>query len=444
MMLTAKWPSRKIPQRGIDLNLASWMLRLLFWSLAAVSIPAIAAGNGTGGINAPEQRDKPYLVLISIDGFRWDYQDLYETPGLDRIAENGVRADALIPVFPTLTFPNHYSIATGLFPANHGLVGNRFPSKDRQSFYSLRDREAVQDGSWYRGEPIWVAAEKAGMVSAAFFFVGTEADVGGVPMTYWHAFDESVSGTDRVDQVLDWLAMPDDRRPHMITLYFEHVDIATHHYGPGSKRSIAAIRQVDGYLGRLLAGIDHLPFAEDVYFVMVSDHGQTAMLRNEEAFLIDGVVNIDGITVVDHGSAAFLYLPEPNRQRSESIRAAINNSWEHGRAMLRHETPENWHVSVDSGFADIIVQADPGYAVYSSQQRSRTATISDHGWAPEHEEMHGIFLASGPRLPKGKRISAIDAVDVYPLMMEILELPLTTQIDGNTDKLTPLLAPRPD
>lgn len=413
-------------------------------SLALFSIPAIAGTNGTGGVNDPQRRDKPYLILISIDGFRWDYQDLYETPAMDRIAENGVRADALVPVFPTLTFPNHYSIATGLYPANHGLVGNRFPSKDRRSFYSLHNRETVEDGSWYRGEPIWVAAEKFGMVSAAYFFVGTEADVGGVRLSYWNSFDESISGRRRVDQVLDWLAMPDDKRPHMITLYFEHVDTATHRSGPGSKRSISTIRQVDAYLDRLLTGIDRLSIADNVYIVIVSDHGQSFINGNVGPFIINAVVNLDGITVVDHGSVAFLYLPKPDRQRSEAIRAAINNTWQHGRAMLPHETPDSWHVSNDSGFAEIIAQADPGYAVYSSRSRSRFSSIGDHGWAPEHEEMHGIFLASGPRLPRGKRISAINAVDIYPLMMEILEIPLTTPIDGDLDKLTRLLGPRPE
>ena len=410
----------------------------------ACSIPAIADSNGTGGINAPEQQDKPYLILISFDGFRWDYQDLYETPALDRVSENGIRADALVPVFPTLTFPNHYSIATGLYPANHGLVGNRFPSRDRRSFYSLRDRATVEDGSWYRGEPIWVAAEKTGLVSAAFFFVGSEADVGGIRMSHWNSFDESISGKRRVDQALDWLAMPDDRRPHVITLYFEHVDTVTHRYGPGSKQSISSIKRVDGYLARLLEGINRLSIADDIYIVIVSDHGQTAINSNAEPFIIDAVVNVDNIMVVNHGSVAFLYLPEPDRQRSEAICTAINNAWEHGRAMLHHDTPASWHVINDSGFADIIVQADPGYAVYSSRSRSRYASIGDHGWAPEHEEMHGIFLAAGRRLPAGKRIPAINAVDVYPLMMEILEIPVTTPIDGDPDKLTRLMAPRPE
>ena len=217
---------------------------------------------GSGGKNLPGQQNKPYLILISIDGFRWDYQDRYDTPAMDRIAADGIRADAMQPVFPTLTFPNHYSIATGLYPANHGLIGNRFFSPDRGRFYSLYDRHTVQDGSWYGGEPVWVAAERNGMVTAAYYFVGTEAPVNDIPLSHWRPFDPSVSGSRRVEQVLDWLNMEDEQRPHLITLYFEDVDSATHQHGPGSSQSIAAIERVDGYLGQLIAGIEALSIAE--------------------------------------------------------------------------------------------------------------------------------------------------------------------------------------
>ena len=159
----------------------------LFWA-------TIGAGQNSAGTNAPARMGEPYLILISIDGFRWDYQRRHDTPALDRIAGDGVAADALVPVFPTLTFPNHYSIATGLYPVNHGLVGNRFPSEDRRRFFDLGDRASVEDGSWYRGEPIWVAAERAGIISAAYFFVGTEAAVGGVRPTYWKPYNSAVSG----------------------------------------------------------------------------------------------------------------------------------------------------------------------------------------------------------------------------------------------------------
>lgn len=411
------------------------------WILLFFGLTVQAAGSG--GINAPDQRDKPYLVLVSIDGFRWDYQDLYNTPALDRIAATGIRADAMIPVFPTLTFPNHYSIATGLYPANHGLIGNRFPSQDRSRFYSLYDRESVQDGSWYGGEPVWVAAERNGMVSAAYYFVGTEAAVNGVPMTWWHAFDASVPGLSRVDQALAWLAMPTEQRPHLITLYFEDVDSATHQYGPGSPQSIAAIERVDSYLDKLMAGIRELPVAQDVYLVVVSDHGQSGVNRDAQPLILDQLANLDGLTVVDHGTAAYLYFPEPDRQRAEEIHDTINASWGQGKAILSSDAPDEWHLTETAGFADIIVQADPGFLVFSSRQEAGKASPGDHGWAPGFQDMHGIFLARGPGLPKGVRIPPIEVVDVYPLLMEVLGLPISTAIDGDPSLLPGLLVEYP-
>jgi predicted AlkP superfamily pyrophosphatase or phosphodiesterase len=239
--------------------------------------------------------------------------------------------------------------------------------------------------------------------------------------------------------VLEWLSMPAEERPHMITLYFEDVDVASHKYGPGSPQSIESIGRVDNYLDRLLSGIDALSVADDVYVVLVSDHGQAR--RNTEAspFVFGTVANLDGLRIIDHGAVAFIYFPETDRDRAVSIRDAINGAWNHGSAMLRDEMPESWKAFDDSGIADVVVQADPGYLAFSTLERSKGASLGDHGWAPEFEDMFGIFLASGPRLPKGLRVAAINNVDVYPLLMEILELPITTPIDGDPELLPDLM-----
>lgn len=417
---------------------ASSPIVILMVSILMFCVTQIWA-SGSGGVNAPEHSNKPYLILISIDGFRWDYPDLYDTPVLDSVAGEGVRAQRLIPAFPTLTFPNHYSIATGLYPANHGLVGNIFPTADRHAWYSIFIRETVEDGWWYGGVPVWVAAENAGMVTAAYYFVGTEAAVQGVPMSYWHPFDKSVSGEDRVDKVLEWLELPSQQRPHLITLYFEDVDTNSHTYGPGSRQSIAAIERVDSYLGRLMEGMDALPYKDEVYLVVVSDHGQSEKRIDEEIFLIDDVVDTEGLGIVDHGAVAFVYIKDGLPDRATGIRDAINANWSHGKAFLPADAPAAWHVTENARFADVIVQADPGYLVFSGSERVDKKSRGDHGWVPENEAMHGIFIASGPRLPKGKRLDPIRNIDIYPLMMEILGLPITTPIDGDPDVLLPLL-----
>lgn len=393
----------------------------------------------SGGINAPAQRDKATVILISIDGFRWDYAELFDTPTLDRLAEGGVRAEAMVPVFPTLTFPNHYSIATGLYPGNHGIVANTFPSRDGTRWYNYRQRETVQDGSWYGGEPVWVAAERNGMVSAAFFFVGTEADIGGVEASYWRPFDYGVSGNDRVDQVLEWLAMPEDTRPHLVTMYFEDVDVASHSHGPESAENRYAVAQIDAYLKRLMQGVAALPVGDSVYFVIVSDHGQSAYKESEKPFVLSDHVNLEGISIVDGGSMSFLYFDRPDKERAARIRDDINESWQHGRAWLREEAPTEFHVPANSDFPELIVLADPQHAVTSERDPTYALLSGNHGWTPSFEDMHGIFMAAGPRLPKGRRIGRISAVGVYPLLLEILELPPNPSIDGDPEKLLPLL-----
>jgi predicted AlkP superfamily pyrophosphatase or phosphodiesterase len=417
-------------------------LQVLLCSIAVSSIPAIADGAGTGGINAPDQRYKPYLVLISIDGFRWDYQDRYETPAMDKLAARGVRAESLKPVYPTLTFPNHYSIATGLYPANHGIVANNFRDRDNGDWYVYKNPEIVQQGRWYCGEPIWVAAEKNGMVAAAFFFIGTEADIQGIPPTYWNRFDANVPGSHRVKQVLKWLQMPADTRPHFISLYFEHVDVSTHAYGIGSKESIREIKRVDGYLERLMEGIEKLPYSADIYIVLLSDHGQSSYVTDSKILVLDSFLNLDGISVIDGGSYANLFFDKEDPGRAARIRDQINDRWRHGRAWLPGETPAHWHVTGGSLFPDVIVQADPHQAVLSSEDRKSKLLRGSHGWDPSFKDMHGMFLAAGPRLPKGKTIGTISNLDVYPMMLEILEIPLTTPIDGDPGTLAGLLDAR--
>lgn len=392
----------------------------------------------TGGINIPEQRDKPYLVLVSIDGFRWDYPDQGLTPTLNRIAREGVRAERLLPVFPTLTFPNHYSLVTGLYPARHGIVANEFPLGNG-GWYRIRDRAAVENGSVYGGEPVWVTAEQQGMVAASFFWVGSEADIGGVRPSHWRRYSKEIKGAARVDQVLAWLAEPPATRPHFYTLYFEEVDDYSHWYGPGTEEGDAAIRRVDRYLARLLRGLRQLPHGDEVNLVIVSDHGQGRYRQPVEALLLDTVIDLEGITSVDGGSYCFLHLDSPDPARAELIRDRVNARWQHGRAWLKHEAPAAWRVGDSARFADIILVADAGYAVISTQAQRDKINAGDHGWRPEAPDMHGIFLAWGPAFRQGMRTGPVRNVDVQPMLLRVLELEAPGQTDGDPDALISIL-----
>ncbi len=414
--------------------------------LAACGVQLQAAENtlqGTGGINATHQQLKPYLVLISIDGFRWDYMDRYPTPNMDRIAAAGSRAERLIPVFPTLTFPNHYSIATGLYPEHHGLVGNYFPDPVRGKWYSLKKRETVEDRWFYAGEPIWVTAETQGMVTAAFFFVGTEAPIKGVSPSHWRSYDHDIAGEQRVDQVLSWLAEPAESRPHLYTLYFEDVDDYSHWYGPESPENIEAVRRVDAYIGRLLRGLEKLPHAEKVNIILVSDHGQGTYLANQQAFILDEHVNLKDSIIIEGGSYLFLYLDQDDPERARDMVKTINSRWQHGRAYTPADTPEQWHVDSNPRFPDVILMPEPGYAVLSSMERAGKINAGDHGWAPEAPAMHGFFVASGPNIKPGLSLGPVNNVDIYPFMLSILGLDAPAIIDGDAGKLAPLLQDSP-
>jgi predicted AlkP superfamily pyrophosphatase or phosphodiesterase len=241
--------------------------------------------------------------------------------------------------------------------------------------------------------------------------------------------------------VLEWLSQSPETRPHMITLYFEDVDQASHRFGPGSPESITAIANVDRHIDRLVRGIGNLAIADEVSIVLVSDHGQASYQDDAEPLVLDQVVDLEGFAVVDGGSAAFLFAREADRARLVEVRNAINESWQHGRAWLREDAPESFHVTGGSLYPEIIVLADPHYGVIGTADRHYIMTPGDHGWSPEFPDMHGIFIAVGPRLPQGAVIDAISAVDVYPLMRELLELPQIA-VDGDASVLLPLLSER--
>ncbi|HEX7118306.1 MAG TPA: ectonucleotide pyrophosphatase/phosphodiesterase [Longimicrobiales bacterium] len=420
------------PRRGVG--------AIFLAALAAAPSAAFAQG-GSGGRNAPEHLDAPYVVVVSFDGFRHDYLDRFETPNFDRVARRGVRADALIPIFPSKTFPNHYAIATGMYAESHGLVGNDFWDPEFEALYRLADRSAVQDGRWYGGEPIWVTAERQGMVAASFFFVGSEAAIGGVRPTEYRVYDGSVPNEARVDQVLDWLRRPAPERPHLVMLYFSDVDGAGHRYGPDSPEVERAVETVDRALGRLLDGIDALDIADEVYVVLVSDHGMQAVSA-ERVEYIEDLVDLAGVRILGGGPYLTLWI-DGAPERVREIEAALNDGLRHARAYRREAMPERWRYAGSPRVGSLIVLAEPGWQVLGSRERTARGGGA-HGYDPATTPaMRGIFLAAGPAIRSGLRIPAVENVHVYPLLAHLLGLRPNPEIDGRLEVLEPILEPAP-
>ncbi len=201
----------------------------------------------------------PYVVLVSIDGFRYDYAEKYQAKEILAIRDAGASAKALIPCFPSVTFANHLSIITGLYPEHHGIVMNHFYDPARNAEYS--NSRTAADGSWYDGKPVWVLAEQQKVKAASMFWPGSDAEIQGVRPSYWFPYDGAVPDEERVKRVLDWLKLPESERPHFITLYFSDVDTAGHNFGPDSAEVRQAVGKVDGLAGRLWEGLQasHLP-----------------------------------------------------------------------------------------------------------------------------------------------------------------------------------------
>lgn len=404
---------------------------LCFAAYALAAEPA-PTGSPSRGVNAPEHRDKPVVILVSVDGYRWDYPDLYPTPAIGRLVESGVRGERLLPVFPTLTFPNHYTLVTGLAPGQHGIVGNQFPDGDRR--YALRDRSAVEDGSYYQGAPLWNLAEFQGMVAACFFWVGSEADIQGVRPTHWRRYDEDIPNEERVDQAIAWAAAAPEVRPHLITLYFSDVDSWSHYRGVGSPEFLEALNRVDKALNRLLEGIEALPHADDVYLLLVSDHGQTGY-HDTAPFILADHVSLDGLSIVDQGPAVYAWQSTPDPVAAGDIAAAVNDAWEHGRAYTRETAPAAWGLPGSPRHPDLVFQAEAGYAVLSRRGEERAMSQGDHGWDPEDSDMHGIFLARGPGIARGRTIEPVDSRSVYALVAGWLGLAIPETVTHEAPKL---------
>lgn len=409
-------------------------LASLSWTAGCA--PAVQRVDGpAAGTNASRWLDAPYVVLVSSDGFGAEELARVSAPNFERVAAGGVRAERMIPTYPTKTFPTHYSIATGMYAEHHGLVGNHFWAPDVGASYSLADRNSVQDGRFYRGEPIWVTAERQGMVAASYFWIGTEAPVEGVQPSYWYPYDESVPYDTRVDKVLEWLAMPPEHRPHMITLYFEQPDAAWHFNGPDGEQTLAGVARVDRAVGRLLDGIENLPDADRVYVIVVSDHGLMAAPASKVDRLDMSL--FPGVRLAESGPYASLFVDEGGAARGPAVRDSLAALLPEDDVWLRADIPPRLHYSADPRIGDILVSAAPGRRVVPTGFRARD--MWTHGWDNQVPEMAAIFLAMGPGIRPGQHVPAFESIHVYPFIAHVLGLTPNPQADGRLDVLLPIL-----
>jgi predicted AlkP superfamily pyrophosphatase or phosphodiesterase len=422
------------------------VLTLLLAALSPVSRPQEVAPVLTSehGANSATAQKQHYVILVSLDGFRYDYARKYEAKNLLELAAAGATApEGMIPSYPSLTFPNHYTLATGLYPEHHGIVANSFYDPQRARAYGLSDPAAVADGSWYGGTPIWVVAEQQGMRTACFFWPGSEAEIQGTRPSYYLKYDEKVPNHDRVAQVLSWLRLPQEQRPHLITLYFSEVDHQGHEHGPDSDEVRTAVQVVDKEVGALREGLAKLQLPVDV--IVVSDHGMAT-------------VQGDYITLHDYLPDAGAFEKIVGSQMYAKSEADAQRAYEalHGKSdkfevYRRAQMPANLHDDGNPRSGDPIVVTNGPYLVRFSAPKSSGSVTAEHQQVGAHgfdpakvPEMKASFFAAGPDIRVGVAVKPFENVDVYPLLAKLLGLDIshlaTGPIDGELQPLREVLA----
>jgi predicted AlkP superfamily pyrophosphatase or phosphodiesterase len=414
--------------------------------LAAALLAGCGAATGAPQGAAPTApAARPYVILVSSDAFRHDYIARLHPPAIEGLAARGLRAEALIPSFPSKTFPNHYTIATGLYPGHHGIVGNSFYDPVRGQWYRSGDSLTVADGSWYGGEPIWVTAERNGVRSASYFWAGSEAAIGGVRPSISMRYDGSVPNARRIDESIGWLRRDPATRPHLVLLYLSDVDDTTHRFGPDAANTAHAVASVDRALRRLLDSVAVLPMRDSVNVVLVSDHGMAAVAPAHVIPVLDPLVaaGIDtaGIRLSDNGPSMSLWFGGDSarmRRAHAALAAALAAS--KAQVYSRSELPERWHLRDNPRAGDLLLVAPEGW-VLERRASDKAPSAGAHGWDPAVSDMQGIFVAAGPGIRPAGVIPAFENIHIYPFIAALLRLERVPVVDGRLSVLRGYVLP---
>lgn len=371
----------------------------------------------------------PTVILLSLDGVRHDYLDrgAGKLPALTRIARQGARAEALVPVFPSSTFPNHVTLATGTHPDRHGIVANRFFDRQREP----GDFDYANDASWIEAEPLWVAAERQGVRAASFFWVGSETDWRGAGASHRRApFDSGVAESEKVDQILAWLDLPTTERPRLVLSWWHGADSAGHRFGPDAPETLRQLAGQDRELGRLLKGLDARGAWAATTLLVVSDHGMASLAPGER---IDArkVLRERGIgaRVIPAGGLAHVFLEDASHGKlAREALAALPGV----RAYPGDALPAELRYAHPHRTGDLVAVTDPPRYFGSSRLLRRLEPRGGHGYEPSHPSMAGVFLALGRAVRPGLRLGRVRALDVAATAAALLGIDPPRQSEGNS------------
>ncbi len=379
-----------------------------------------------------------YTILISFDGFRWDYPNRGITPNLDFIKENGVHAISMKPCFPTKTFPNHYTIVTGLYPENHGIIANTFIDPITRDVYKIGDTNAVRNPKWYKGEAIWETAKRQGVITASYFWPGSELNLEYRRPDYFEKYEHLRDYDKRIEGVLNWLKLPNDIRPDFITLYFDATDTYGHTFGTNSAELNESIMRLDSLIGKLFAGLKQNNLHDSTNIIIVSDHGMSDV-SSDRIINIEDILEGNNQILLDYGPVMYVF---PEEKDSDSIYNKLKSHQKNFKVYRREEVPGYNHFSDSPMIPEILLIADPGWSLITNKDVNRYSNMDtggNHGYDNNFIDMHGIFFAIGPDFKSGYTCGTINNIDIYPLLAKLLRIFPNKNIDGKLERIEFLL-----
>lgn len=376
------------------------------------------------------QQKRNLTIVVSLDAFRWDYPTIYNTPWLDSIAANGVAA-TMVPSYPSSTFPNHFTLATGLVPDHHGIVNSQFWAPEKGELFSKGDSATRYNPYYFGGEPIWVTAKKQGVKSASIYWVGSDVAIQGLYPDYYLRWDNEPRLTypQRVDEALRIAKLPESERPSLLMVYFDEPDWTTHHYGPIAQESEAVIEELDSLMGILYRGLKELDYG--VNLIVTSDHGMTE-ISDEKFISIEQTVNPDWVERIVSTNPTSIFCKEGCR---DSLFEQLSKV-KHISVWRKEEVPAHLNYGSSNHLGDLIVAPDLGWQFATTPRGLNGA----HGYDINEPDMQIIFRACGPDFKRGYTLPhSFSNVDLYSILAELLKIE-PAKTDGSLEKVQELFS----
>lgn len=372
------------------------------------------------------------VVLISIDGMRWDYIEKHGAPNLKAMAAKGVRAQKLMPVYPTKTFPNHISIITGLLPVNHGIVDNNFCDKARKNeCYSMG--KGMRDSTWVNGIPLWNLAKMQGLKSATYFWPESDARFNGMTPDYYFHYSKYSEYQGRVDQIIQWLSLPKAQRPRFVASYFSLVDSMGHEFGPDAPQTRDAVKQLDELMGQLQTRLSKLE--QEINLVIVSDHGM-AHVNPEQSIDVSTLPQNDNFIVKNTGPRLLIYAkPAVTSEQITTYKQRLQQAANGRYTVLNDEQLAAYHYNKGTRVGDIVVQTNAP-AVFTNE--GKAMYLGTHGYAYT-DDMAATLIAVGPAFKQGLSLEKVNNLDIYPVLAKVMGLKLLSKVDGDGKTLMPAI-----